>query len=192
MTVWNDAALARVLGLSKAAVSRAKKRGMPTDCADAARAWRDKNLNPALRKDVNTYSKAASGYAGSVVDPRARIERVRALMELADAAIDTRTFEALREPLCQAMRDVPADHRASVLLSAKVMDALLGDFPSMLITSMLSDPPAATPASANSPAPAVGGTSMSDHEAEVMGAFWYAMACREPFPADLLTAGAAV
>lgn len=192
MQIQNDAALARVLGLSKAAVSRAKKRGMPTDSVEAARAWRDQNLNPALRKDVNTYGKAASGYAGSTVDPRARIERVRALMELADGAIGTPTFEGLRGPLCQAMRDVPADHRASVLLSAKVMDALLGDFPSMLIKSMLFDPPAAAPASANPPAPAVGSPTMSDREAEVMGAFWYAMACREPFPADLLTAGATV
>lgn len=175
MQIQNDAALARVLGLSKAAVSRAKKRGMPTHSIEAAQAWRDKNLNPMLRKDTNTYGKLASGYAGGQVDPRARIERVQALMELGDGAIRSGTFDALKEPIQKAMRDVPNEHREKVMLAASVMAALLTGFP------VLAADPADTPA--DGPAP---GAAMSDAEAAAMGAFWYSMACGELFDLDRL------
>lgn len=42
--------LARDLGLSKQAVSKLKGQGMPVHSVDAARAWREENLNVAARK----------------------------------------------------------------------------------------------------------------------------------------------
>jgi len=88
MHVQSDAELSRLLGLSKAAVCRAKKRGMPTHDLQAARQWRDANLNPLLRKDRNTL-RAASGYRAGVADPGAALHRVHALMELAASALGT-------------------------------------------------------------------------------------------------------
>lgn len=38
--------LAAALGLDPAAVSRLKQRGMPTDSVEAAKAWRQRNVNP--------------------------------------------------------------------------------------------------------------------------------------------------
>jgi hypothetical protein len=176
MQIQTDAELARLLGLSKAAVCRAKKRGMPTHDLQAARQWRDVNLNPLLRKDRNSL-KAGSGYRGSVREPGAAVHRVHALMELAASVVGTATFAALREPLRQAMREVPADDRPRVLLAPAVMDALLGDLPGLLATD-----PEPTAAGA---APAVP-VEMSEEEAATMGAFWYAMACGERFPVDRL------
>jgi hypothetical protein len=175
MQIQNDAALARVLGLSKAAVSRAKKRGMPTHSIEAARAWRDQNLNPMLRKDINTFRKVGSGYSMGKVDPRARIERVQALMELGGGAIRSGTFDALKEPIQKAMRDVPNEHREKVMLSAAVMDALLTGFPMPAADS--------DDTSAGRPAP---GAAMSDEEAAAMGAFWFSMAAGEQFDLDRL------
>lgn len=40
-------AIAAALGISAAAVSQAKRRGMPVDSLEAARTWRDANLNRA-------------------------------------------------------------------------------------------------------------------------------------------------
>lgn len=177
MHVQSDAELSRLLGLSKAAVCRAKKRGMPTHDLQAAQRWRDANLNPMMRKDRNTL-RAASGYRAGVADPGATLHRVHALMELAASALDTPTFEALREPLRQAMRDVPADLRPQVLLAPEVMDALLGDLPGLLATD-----PEPLAAGAEPTAPPA---EMSEEEAATMGAFWYAMACGERFPVDRL------
>jgi hypothetical protein len=177
MHVQSDAELSRLLGLSKAAVCRAKKRGMPTHDLQAARQWRDAHLNPLMRKDRNAL-KAASGYRSGAADPCALLHRVHALMDLAASALGTSTFEALREPLRQAMRDVPGEFRHQVLLSPEVMDALLGDLPALLAT----DPePLAAGADPAAPPP-----EMSDEEAAAMGAFWYAMASKEPFPVDRL------
>ncbi|MBK6854690.1 MAG: hypothetical protein IPG93_24735 [Burkholderiales bacterium] len=178
MKVESDSALAKVLGVSKAQVSKHKKLGMPTGDVEAARAWRNQNLNPARRKDVNTYARQGSGYRSGMVDPRASIERVHALMELADAAIGSPTFETLRGPLQKAMRDVPEAHRAAVRIAPRVFDVLLSD----LLKVIAGD--AAGPAAAPVAGPAV--APMADEEADAMGAFLYSMACKEPFPADRL------
>lgn len=177
MQVHNDAELAHLLGLSRAAVSRAKKRGMPTRDLQAAQQWRDQHLNPLMRKDRNAL-KVASGYRHDATDPGATLHRVHALMDLAGAAIGTATFEALREPLRQAMRDVPDALRPQVLLAREVMDVLLGNLPCLLATDP--EPVAAGAEPAASP------LEMSEEEAATMGAFWYAMACGERFPVDRL------
>lgn len=46
----SQAAIAAALGISTAAVTKQKKRGMPVDSVEAARAWREQNLNVAASK----------------------------------------------------------------------------------------------------------------------------------------------
>ncbi len=50
ITPTNQTHLAQLLNLSKAQVSALAKRGMPTDCVEAAQAWRQQNIDPARRK----------------------------------------------------------------------------------------------------------------------------------------------
>lgn len=45
-------ALAAALQISQPMVSRLAARGMPTDNVDAAVAWRDRHLDPSLRKEI--------------------------------------------------------------------------------------------------------------------------------------------
>lgn len=45
--------LAEALGLSKGQASKLAKRGMPTDCVEAAIAWRDENIRQEWRKGVD-------------------------------------------------------------------------------------------------------------------------------------------
>ena len=47
----SQAALARALGLSPAAITKFKARGMPIDSVEAAQAWRAKHLRPRVRAD---------------------------------------------------------------------------------------------------------------------------------------------
>lgn len=46
----SQVAIAAALGISTAAVTKQKKRGMPVDSVEAARAWREQNLNVAASK----------------------------------------------------------------------------------------------------------------------------------------------
>lgn len=43
--------LAELLGISRSSCSALASRGMPTDSLEAAQAWRERNLDPARRKD---------------------------------------------------------------------------------------------------------------------------------------------
>jgi hypothetical protein len=171
MHIKSDAELARILGVSRAVVCRAKQRGMPTDDVDAARAWRAAHLNPAHRKDMNPAKSYSGGRAGRDVVP-GLLARVRALMDLAESAVGTTTFDTLRPALREAMRAIPAQHRPAVLLSVPVMDALLGK-----VLDALGRPDhSARPQHEAVP-------SMSADDADVMGRFWYALAAGEGFPA---------
>lgn len=48
--------LARALGVSPALVSRLKKRGMPTHSAEAAKAWRSRNVGPYVKSPASAYA----------------------------------------------------------------------------------------------------------------------------------------
>lgn len=52
----SQAAIAAALGISTATVTKQKKRGMPVDSVESARAWREKNLNVAATKRVDGVS----------------------------------------------------------------------------------------------------------------------------------------
>lgn len=56
----SQAALARALDISAPMVTKLKKLGMPVDNVDAARAWREQNLNIAQRKDVMSRPEGAT------------------------------------------------------------------------------------------------------------------------------------
>lgn len=56
----SQAALARALDISAPMVTKLKKQGMPVESVEAARAWREKNLNIAQRKDVMTRPEGAT------------------------------------------------------------------------------------------------------------------------------------
>lgn len=59
----SQAALARLLGLSPAAITKLKGQGMPVESVESARAWREARLNVAARKpdpsSASTRSTAA-------------------------------------------------------------------------------------------------------------------------------------
>lgn len=59
-TKVSQAALARALDISAPMVTKLKKQGMPVDSVEAARAWREQNLNIAQRKDVMTQPAGAT------------------------------------------------------------------------------------------------------------------------------------
>lgn len=64
----SQSALAKGLNLSKQMVSKLKKQGMPIDSVEAARAWREQNLNIAQRKDVMIQTEA-SAVASDAFEP---------------------------------------------------------------------------------------------------------------------------
>lgn len=116
--------MAAALGISDAAVSKAKRKGMPMDSVEAALQWRSANLVYAMRKDINA-TRTGTSYTGQTVRAEQLLERLRVLMELGEGAISTGTFETLRGPIRDAMRAVPAKHRDAAHVSIAVMDALL-------------------------------------------------------------------
>jgi hypothetical protein len=175
MLIKSDAALARLLGLSPAAVCRAKSRGMPTHDLQAAQRWREQNLSPAHRKDRNPLKRNSGHRLGSGTG-QALVDRVQALMELAAPTIGAPTFDALRPALQQAMRDVPEALRAGVVLSVPVMDELLRP-----VLDLVDN------ASPGGAAGQVDGEALSDDDARTMGAFWYHVACGEPVPVVLMS-----
>lgn len=56
----NQSDLAAALGMTRQAVSKLKRQGMPVTSVEAARAWREQNLNIAQRKDVMTQPAGAT------------------------------------------------------------------------------------------------------------------------------------
>lgn len=59
----NQKELAAALGMSEGQVSKLKRRGMPTDSIEAARAWRSRNVGGYVRTDAAAASAAATAPA---------------------------------------------------------------------------------------------------------------------------------
>jgi hypothetical protein len=89
----NQAELARRLGLSRAAVTRNKKLGMPVDSVAAAQAWREARQNVAQRKPLPLAPRPPDrSEGGGHVDPAAdppdeHRDAARTRREIADANI---------------------------------------------------------------------------------------------------------
>ncbi|MEO8059830.1 MAG: hypothetical protein ABI671_16065 [Burkholderiales bacterium] len=143
---------------------------MPTASLEGARAWRDANLNPAHRKDMNpARSPARPGSPEAAA--RTELQRLENLMCDGARAIAAGLFEYVANDLRAAMRAVPANARHCASLNPSVMDAL---------TASACAPLSACEA-AHDAVP--GAAPMSDDEAADMGRFWYALAANEPMPA---------
>ncbi len=133
--------LAAGLGISQANVSKLVRLGMPQHSIPAARAWRENNLDPARAK------------------PAPPAPSLSPLLEEAEALLDMGGDPApLLPDLRRALRQVPADQRATVGMSEPLWDALTDSVGFAFIAESL------TPA-----------------EADEMGGFWYALAAGEPW-----------
>ena len=178
--VRNDAELARLLGLDKSAVSRAKSKGMPTHSLEAAMAWRDDHLNVAMRKDTNPRrDNRPRGHVAAGISAAAAIQRVHTLWPVAESALKAGMLHLVEGELRQAMRDVPKAARKRVLLHPEVMDALCADF----ISALQGDQETSKPTTH-----ATGHTGARHADDELLsGDVWYSIAAKEPFPAEWLT-----
>ena len=151
-----QAAIAQALGLSPAAVSAFKGRGMPLHSIEAARSWHLFHVRP--RVSVQPARMHASELAA-----------LHALWPVALSALQAGRLDVVRPTLQQALRDVPEEARHLVMIDAEVMDALCADF----IAVLRADAP-----DGEAPGP------MTAKDAEVMGRVWYCVAAGEQFPLD--------
>lgn len=157
MKALTQTEIARELGITKAALSKLKKAGMPVHSADAARAWRAANLHPGrVRPDPGP-------------SPRTLIERLHTLWPLGIAALAAARFELIADEIRLALHAVPESHRDQVLLNPSVMDALLGP---ELIAELRGEGDAAHSGGVAEP-------SADGWDIEDVGAIAYALACGE-------------
>ncbi len=122
--VNSDAHLARLLDVDKAVVSRDKRRGMPTDSLEAARAWREKNLSVAMRKDSNPLRNWAVSKPGSPAAARAAVSAIVSLLPVAVVALQQKRFDLVKPRLQAALRAVPESARASVRMPDELWEEL--------------------------------------------------------------------
>lgn len=148
--------LAEALGISAAMVSRLKHQGMPTHSVEAARRWRERHLDPArvVGQRVDYPRPAAPPPEPDVA---ARVDLVRALMQLAAA-----DFDQHADNLRRAMRLVPPDARAQITVDMDVFTRLL---PANLTEVIEPDHEVCA--------------AQSDAEAEIAGLVLYSLACGE-------------
>lgn len=159
--VRSDAELARALGVGPAVVCRLKKRGMPTDTVEAAMAWRDQNLNPAMRVDRNPVKRAATDAqrlpGRPSVNEMAAVDRVERLMVAAHELLQFNLVHTIEEELRAALEAVPPYLSGHVRVNPEVMDWLCGP-----VIAELADAEGATQS----------GKVASAEECEAMGQFW--------------------
>ena len=99
--------LATGLGISQANVSKLVRLGMPTTSLEAARRWREENLDPARAK------------------PAPRPPTLAALLRKAEALLEAgEGIAPLLPRIREALRQVPADQRAAVAMSEGLWDSL--------------------------------------------------------------------
>ena len=155
-----QADIARALGLSPAAVSNFKRRGMPVDSIDEARSWHRFHVRPRI-----------SMQPARLYEPE--LSALRTLWPVALAALHAGRLDVVRPALEQALRDVPEEARHLAMCEFEVMNALCAGFIEVL------RPSAAEGESPTAP--------MTDSDAEAMGRMWYCVAAGEQFPLDWLS-----
>lgn len=70
----NQKELAAALGMSEGQVSKLKRRGMPTDSVEAARAWRSRNVGGYFRADSPAAAAPAVGTVPGAAPPAAALD----------------------------------------------------------------------------------------------------------------------
>ena len=114
-TTLTKSALATALGISRQAVHRYQKKGMPCDTIGVAQAWR---LNCVRMRIAEPRPPSAT----------AQIRHAHEMQEAGALLLsqDMRTaFEAMVPTIRETLRAVPRRHRLQVRVSASVMDVLL-------------------------------------------------------------------
>jgi hypothetical protein len=109
-----QAAVARELGISPAAITKLKAQGMPTHSADAARQWRAARLHPGRMRADPGPSVATL------------LQRVRDLADLAMRSAAVGRFDVVAGELRAAMRAVPTEARGQLVLSFDLWRQLIG------------------------------------------------------------------
>jgi len=167
--------LAELLGIAKSICSRHVARGMPTDSLEAARAWREANLNIARRKGIrfDRYYQPPGQQRRPTPPPgHTPAAQASALMAAAFALLEAdQTIDALVPTLRAALRAVPPPERDSVGLLLPVMKVLLADVLAMAPT----DPNA----KCDDGSPVFLARDLTDDEAQEAGEFWYQVAAGE-------------
>jgi len=167
--------LAELLGIAKSICSRHVARGMPTDSLEAARAWREANLNIARRKGIrfDRYYQPPGQQGKPPPPPVASLAaQASALMDAASALLAAhQSITAMVPYLRAALRAVPSPERDSVGLSLDVMRLLVSDVLALL--------PADKNALCEDGSPVYLDRDMTDSEAQEAGEFWYQVAAGE-------------
>lgn len=164
------AEIGRALGLSRQAVSKYARQGMPTHSTEAAHAWREANLDPARRK---------RGAFDGELQTREALARAAGLMALAGQALrfSPDAFAALAPTLRQALRDVPEAGRDRLMFDCAVFDELCRPVRELLDHCRRQD--LAEAEASGIPNPEAAPRKLTDEEATDMGSFWYAIAAGE-------------
>lgn len=163
-----QATLADALGIDPAMVTRYKRRGMPVNSIEAAKAWRDSNV----RIRVNPQNSPEELQRAMRGEQAAR--RAGSLLQAAGALLGNGgDISSMIETLRRAMLEVPADQRPLVLFPGDVMDVLTEDVARVLERG---DPLGLI--YGTMPPSHVGRSAAEDLD---MGAFWYAVAAGEVY-----------
>lgn len=166
--------LAVALGVSQANVTKLKARGMPVHSIEAARRWRDTNLDPLRAKWLgepdarNTRPPIPKVAAADSLGLLSHIET------LGNQAVDK--FADVAPYLRQAMKALPPSYRGEVQLPLAVWEMLTADFASEMARL---DVLAGT-----APPTTDRGDAVTADEVDVTGEFWYLVAIGSIRPSD--------
>lgn len=121
--VPSQAALGRALGLSKAAITKLKRQGMPVDSVEAAQAWREKRQSIAARKQLPATFPPLQPARDGAAPPEDGEDRdsARARREVAEADLAEMAAAKMRRELIR----VSAVQAAMAQTFSETRDALL-------------------------------------------------------------------
>ncbi len=156
-------AIGRELGLSSANMTKLRKQGCPMDSVESVRAWRQERQSIAQRKPEPRRAKGPNIH--HLAHAEACMQAAAAMLE-AGASIDP-----FSPTLRAALAAVPVGVRDQVHLHLDVMKALLTPVLALF-------PPRESNPVNDDGTPTYTGH-MSDDDAQVVGAFWYAVAAGE-------------
>jgi len=155
--------IARALGVDAGTVSRDRRRGMPVDSVEAARAWRAQHIRPRMPRVPLAPPAQSPGPA----QPSLACTAAQALAGHAGDLLERgESITALVPALRAALRAVPDAERPGLALPLGVFELLTRDVLALV--------------QAESPGDA---GEVSDADAEWLGAFWFAAAAGEVRPA---------
>lgn len=148
--------IAAVLQIDKALVTRYRKRGMPVDSIEAARAWKFSHVRPRI----------GSARPPEAAPPSAQLQAAQALADHAGELLaDGGDVAALVPAIRQALAAVPEHERADVGMSVPLWSVLVERVRALVQEE------------------AADGEGMDAAEADEVGTFWYRVAAGEVVPA---------